>query len=43
MAASDSLRRTRLIGWSIGIAAVLVVGGWLSAELWVGFVARLLG
>jgi hypothetical protein len=42
MTTDQGLRRTRLIAWTIVLAAVLVIGGWISGDAWLSFVAGLL-
>lgn len=38
-----NLRKTRLIGWTVVIAAALVVFGYITGPAWLGFVGGLLG
>ena len=37
-----NLRKTRLIGWVVVIAAVLVVCGYITGPAWLAFVGGLL-
>lgn len=37
-----NLRKTRLIGWTVVIAAVLVVFGYITGGAWLAFVGGLL-
>ncbi len=40
---TDTARRYRLIAWVVGIGAALLVGGYLTAEQWIGLVGALMG